>query len=119
MNRLFSLIACTFFLICSCKLMNKKPVGDDKLFAQFLDNYYEQELKFSPLNATQNGDNRYNDLLPIDISESYRDSLRAFYKSYLDSLSQFSRQNMNANDKISFDILKRETRMNYARLNDF
>lgn len=119
MNRLFSLIAFAFFLFSSCKLMNKKQTGDDKLFAQFLDNYYEQELKFSPLSATQNGDNRYNDLLPIDMTESYRESLKTFYKSYLDSLNQFSRQNMNENDRISFDILKRETRMNYERLVNF
>lgn len=100
--------------------MNKKKAGtDDKLFAQFVNNYYEQELKFSPLSATQNGDNRYNDLLPIDITEGYKDSLKTFYKNDLDSLEQFSRMNMNENDGISYDILRRELRMNIERLSNF
>ncbi len=121
MNRLFFLVVFAFFLSSSCKLMNKKQAGGtgDKLFAQLLDNYYEQDLKLSPLSATENGDNRYNDLLPIDMTDGYRDTLKTFYKNYLDSLTGFSRKNMNENDGISYDILRRELRMNIERLSNF
>lgn len=40
----------------------------------------------SLLEATANGDNRYNDQLPIDISESYRMKVKAFYESQLKTL---------------------------------
>src|SRR5579871_169742 len=121
MKRIFLAIVCMAYLLSSCKLMNKKQAEgtSDKMFAQFLDNYYEQNLKLSPLTATENGDNRYNDLLPIDMTEGYNETVKSFLKSYLDSLSQFSRKNMNENDKISYDILKRELEMNIERINNF
>lgn len=101
--------------------MDKKQAEEapDKQFALLLDNYYEQGLKFNPLAATQNGDPRYNDLLPVDISDTYRDSLKTFYKNYMDSLMHFSRKRLNDNDRISYDILKRELSMNLQRLTDF
>jgi hypothetical protein len=37
-------------------------------FNKFVDNYYEEGLLFNPIAATQRGDNRYNDLLPNDIT---------------------------------------------------
>ncbi|HVM87347.1 MAG TPA: DUF885 domain-containing protein [Puia sp.] len=120
MNRL-SVLSVFFLLSMSCKLMNKKQTEEsgNMRFAQLLNNYYEQELKLYPLLATQNGDMRYNDLLQVDIADSYRDSLKIFYKNYLDSLLQFSRKHLNDNDRISYDILKRELSINLERLNSF
>ncbi len=98
--------------------MDKKQPGsqDDRQFARLLDGYYEKQIRLFPLNATQNGDNRYNDLLPADFTDSYRGKLKFFYSNYLDSLRLFSRRRLNQSDGISYDILKRELEMNMERL---
>ena len=38
-----------------------------------LDSFYEDGLKLSPLGATAAGDSRYNDLLPAEFTDSYRE----------------------------------------------
>lgn len=73
--------------------------------------YWEDRMRLYPLEATLNGDNRYNDKLPIDISESYRDTLRNFYTYYLTNIQKFNSNDLNENDRISFDIFKREMEM--------
>ena len=70
--------------------------------------YYTERMKLFPLEATLNGDNQYNDLLPCDISESYRIQLSEFYERTLNALSEFDRSELSANDQISYDVLKRE-----------
>lgn len=118
MNRLICLITFACFFISSCKLMDKKEsatAGDIQL-NQLLDNYYEEGLKLFPLAATENGDNRYNDLLPVDFTDSYKDKLKVFLTNYLDSLKQFPRKHLNENDGISYDIAKRELQMDIERL---
>jgi uncharacterized protein (DUF885 family) len=78
-------------------------------FSKMLDTYYEEYLKFNPFEATQTGDNRYNDLLPIDISTTYRSDLKAFYKRYADSVQAYDRAQLTPQEQLSYDILKRET----------
>jgi uncharacterized protein (DUF885 family) len=98
--------------------MDKKESAptDNKQLAALLDNYYEQGLMLFPLAATENGDNRYNDLLPVDFTDSYKEKLKIFFTNYLDSLKQFPRKRLNENDGISYDILKRELGMDIERL---
>jgi len=95
----------------------KKPSdADNKKFDQLLENYYQKQIRLLPLTATQNGDNRYNDLLPVDFTDSYRSKLKMFYINYLDSLKLFPRKRLNKNDCASYDIMKRELEMNIERL---
>jgi uncharacterized protein (DUF885 family) len=68
--------------------------------------YYEAGLKLSPLEATGNGDNRYNDLLPAEFTDSYRAKLQDYYRHYLRALTKYKRESLNANDKLSYDILQ-------------
>jgi uncharacterized protein (DUF885 family) len=84
--------------------------GDEKL-SQLFDQYWEERMRLFPLEATQNGDNRYNDRLSIDISEPFRDTLRNFYTAYLTRIQQFDRSKLAENDAISYDIFKREMEM--------
>jgi len=60
-------------------------VGND--LAAFFEKYYEERLQFFPLEATSIGDNRYNDILPISFTDSYRSKLKAFYERYLTELN--------------------------------
>jgi len=76
-----------------------QPIND--LFEQ----YYNDRMKLFPLEATANGDNRYNDRLPIDISDSYRDTLKSFYQKYLNALNTYDTTSLSENNKMSYDML--------------
>lgn len=82
---------------------NLKGVKDiNKLFEY----YWEENSRLFPLDATTQGDNRFNDQLPNDGTRAFRGQLRAFYQKYLDGLHQFKREKLSVNDKTSYDILE-------------
>lgn len=96
--------------------------------AKLFNNYYEKRMQLFPLEATANGDNRYNDLMPIDFTDSYRQKLHTFFSSYSDSIAQFKREELNEKDKWNYDVFKYEMTMslegltyhdNYAPANQF
>lgn len=96
--------------------------------AKLFNNYYEKRMQIFPLEATANGDNRYNDLMPIDFTDSYRQKLHTFFSSYSDSIAQFKREELNEKDKLNYDVFKYEMAMslegltyhdNYAPANQF
>ena len=89
---------------------------DSKTFNNLLAHYYEIRMRLLPMEATVAGDNRYNDQLPIDFTDSYRSKLIKFYSDFLDSLSLFPRKQMSKDDGISYDILKRELSMGLERM---
>jgi hypothetical protein len=49
------------------------------------------------------GDDRYNDQLPIDISEPYRDRQRAFFSKYREALDQLDRSKLSEDNRLSCD----------------
>lgn len=110
------LSALLLITLISCNNVAKKNTNDNKQFAAVLDAYYEERLKLFPLEATQNGDNRYNDKLYADFTDDYRNKLKTFYKNYLDQVSRFNRTELNDNDKISYDVFKREMEMSLKGL---
>ncbi|MBL0358720.1 MAG: DUF885 domain-containing protein [Chitinophagaceae bacterium] len=74
-------------------------------------NYTEDRMKLYPLEATAKGDNRYNDILQNDISVAFINQAKSFYSRYLDSVKAFNRETLSDNDRISYDIFKREMEM--------
>src|SRR3954465_3390668 len=101
------------FAILSCKLMHPdRSIPDNKDFGKVLDDYYNDRMKYFPVEATQNGEVRYSDQLPADFTDSYLDTLRNFYGGYLNKIVVFDREKLNRNDQISYDVLVRETKMN-------
>jgi uncharacterized protein (DUF885 family) len=103
----------------SCKLMPKmKPVKEDnKELSKLFDDYYEGRMELFPLEATQNGDDRYNDRMPVDFSDAYRDSLRHFYTRCQDRLQQFNVAGLSEADRLSCSILSWELRSRLDGLN--
>ena len=99
--------------LASCKQPeNNSNSEDNKELATLLDNYFEEVLQLYPINATTIGDTRYNDLLPIDFTDSYRLKLKEVYTRYLADITKFNREQLNQHDQISYDIFKREMEMN-------
>jgi uncharacterized protein (DUF885 family) len=110
---LFSIL----FLLAGCKLSNtNQTMEDNKELASLLDRYYEERLQIFPLEATINGDNRYNDKWYVDFTDSYRKKLKDFYDRYRSYISKFDRETLNDNDKLSFDVFSREMRINLEGL---
>ena len=91
-------------------------MDDNKELSALLDKYYEERLQLFPLEATSIGDNRYNDKLYIDFTDSYRLKQKEFYNRYLIYITKFERDALNDNDKLSFDAFKREMEINIEGL---
>jgi len=110
MRQLFSASLLFLTLFFSCKLMPKDQTANEanKGLAKLLNDYYEGRMKLFPAEATANGDDRYNDLLPADFTDNYRDTLKSFYTKMQNGLNDFPRETLNESDRISFDIFKWE-----------
>lgn len=98
---IFGLTACVLFSV-SCKKEQKTELPPiNKLF----DSYYEASLKLNPLNATFAGDNRYNDLLPNNLTHSYKDGALAVFNNFKDSLNLYPDETLTEEEKTSKAIL--------------
>lgn len=96
-------------MITSCKLSNNNQHNADNTeLSALFGKYYEERLQLFPLEATANGDTRYNDRLYADFTDSYRIQLKEFYSKYLTYVTRFDRNELNENDRISYDIFTRE-----------
>lgn len=94
------------FLLFSCSSPQEQTSvaeqpGLDSLLAAF----YQDYLKFSPVNATVIGDNRYDDKLPNTITAAYREEMRSLYSRYRDELTTFDRASLTEADQLNYDIL--------------
>jgi uncharacterized protein (DUF885 family) len=107
---------CILFIF-ACKLMPKnEEIKDSPEFAAMLENYFTERMKLFPLEATQNGDTLYNDLLPADFTDSYRDALKAFFTRQKTALGNIPRRMLSQGDRLSYDVFKREISMSLERL---
>ena len=87
----------------NCKSDEKKP--DFKSFTQ---NYFDDKNALSPLDATQNGQNEYNDQLQFEMTVSYRKKQALFFDNYENGLSKFDYPSLSDEEKNSYDIIKWE-----------
>jgi len=101
----FAIYLSIFF---ACQPQEQVTNNMSEEFAQYLDDYYEEQLKLNPINATFAGDNRYNDQLPNALSDEFRATERSLYSKYKDGLKNFDYESLGANDRMSYDILKWE-----------
>ena len=98
-------------ILFSTSVISQTNIPDNKELAALFADSYEESLKLSPFNATSVGDPRYNDLLTISFTESFRATLKNVYTKYLAAINKFDRSKLNQNDQISFDMFKREMEM--------
>ena len=90
----------------SCKksdspLTKVTPIEVDSIAAD----YYEQYLKLYPLEATSQGDLRYNDQLPINIDKDFISGEISFYSSVQNKLKKLDYKSLNDDDKTVYDVL--------------
>ena len=115
MKRTYILLALLACGMLACK--QKKSSGTDaaggpnKALDSLFNSYWEGRSKLSPLDATQQGDNRYNAILVNDQTQAYRDSLKNFYQHYLDEIKKFDYDALDENDKVSVDMFTYDMNM--------
>jgi len=68
--------------------------------------YYEEYLKMYPLEATSQGDERYNDLLPNNLSQEFIQNEIAFYSSIQSQLRTVGYESLSNDQKVVFDVLE-------------
>lgn len=110
---LFSLVLTLTFT--SCEKGEKKTTTE--AFNELLSNYNEESYKLFPLNATFAGDNRYNDQLPNDLTDEFKDNLKSFYSDTKNSLSEFNDVDLSDSEKMSKAVLTWDCDINLERLN--
>jgi len=103
----------------SCKEEAKKEPAiamHNTEFDSLLENYFEESLKLYPLNATSQGDVRYNDILPNFLSDEFIASENKFYSDYKQKLAEVNEESLTPSQQMSKDILLWECDRNLERL---
>lgn len=85
--------------------------GESQRFTQLLDAYWERKMQLFPLEATANGDNRYNNRFTITIAQSFRDTLSAFYADFQSQLAEIDSTGLTVEEQMSYGLLKYELKM--------
>ncbi len=88
----------------------------NKLYGEF----WEENLKRSPVTATFAGDPRYNGELPNMLAKEYEDQSRAFHQKYLDAAKAIGTGGLSGQDRLSYDVftLNRESALDELKFPD-
>jgi uncharacterized protein (DUF885 family) len=90
--------------------------GGNKELSGLFSQFWDKQSRLDPVSATAQGDNRFNNLLPNDQTQAYRDTLGAFYQDYLARVGKFDRATLDENDQISYDIFTYDLKQRVAGL---
>lgn len=91
-------------IFCSCSTKIKDPKKLNRMFEK----YWDERSAFFPLEATQQGDYRYNNIITNDQTQDFRNKLQKFYKKYFDYAQKFDFKSLNNQDQLSLKIFKYE-----------
>lgn len=108
-NHFFNCISWSICLLITISLylnaMDNTSVDTmNKIYAE----YFEEYLQLYPMVATEIGDYRYNDQMPIRIGYEFRDKQKILFEKYLNLISSVDRKDLTGQDRISYDILKKD-----------
>ena len=104
------LVLAVVFLTLSCDTQKTKQ--DNLAFDEVLEAYYQENLSLYKINATFQGDTRYNDSLPNFLSTAFQEKEKTFYSSYLNQIKTFEDNSLSEDALLSKKILIWECEMN-------
>lgn len=87
----------------------KKQSAQQIRLAALAEDYYQKSLELNPISATEQGEHRYDDRLPMTLTPEIRAQELAFYKKLHADLSRIQRQQLNVQEKQTLDIMLFET----------
>ena len=90
-------------VLIGCKSEEKKQD-----FKSIMDNYFDDKNVLNPLDATQFGQNEYNDQLPFEMTDGYRKKQAVFFDKYEAALATIDKTQLSEEEKNSYEIIKWE-----------
>lgn len=105
MRKLKTILA---LLFVSLLLVNCKSEEKSVDFKKITERYFDDKNELNPLDATQNGQNEYNDQLPFEMTDSFRKKQGEFFNKYESELATVDFEKLSDEEKNSFDIIKWE-----------
>ncbi|MEG2804548.1 DUF885 family protein [Stenotrophomonas sp.] len=78
------------------------------------DEYWDASMRLNPLQATFQGDGRYNDQLPNILSAAYRQQSHDFTVEWLGKVEKIGADGLTGQDLLSYQIFVRDARMSVA-----
>jgi uncharacterized protein (DUF885 family) len=99
-------ISCLIFI--SLLFVNCKSDQKQIDFKKLTENYFDDKNALSPLDATVNGQNQFNDQLVFEMTDSYRKKQTSFFDKYESELSKIDKENLSPEELNSYEIIKWE-----------
>jgi uncharacterized protein (DUF885 family) len=112
----YYMLVTTGLMMQSCQQKAEKTEETMPPIKEVFARYYEERLPLYPLEATMNGDNRYNDRMSDDLSQAGKAKATVFYKKYQDELAKYDREKLTGEEKVSWDLLQWECNINLEGL---
>lgn len=91
------------FLLANCK---SKDMEND--FSLLTKNYFDDKNSLNPMDATQNGQNQYNDQLQFEMTDDFRSKQLAFFNKYNAALDSIDQTQLSEEEKNSYEIIRWE-----------
>lgn len=95
-------------LLISIVMINCKSNDATVDFKQLTETYFKEKNALNPLDATQNGQNDFNDQLQFEMTDSYRKKQGEFFDNYAAQLEKVDFESLSDEEKNSYDIIKWE-----------
>ena len=102
MKNLHSLTAMILLSLLFANCKSEKKTGDINTIVK---SYFNDKNALNPLEATQNGQNQFNDQLAFEMTDSHRKRQANFYDKYEKELANIDTTSLSDEEKNSFDII--------------
>lgn len=99
-DSLFIVIIMSLFFICGKAQVKKQD------FTSLTKNYFDDKNALDPLNATQSGQNEYNDQLQFEMTDGFRKKQAVFFDKYKVALTKIDKTQLSEEEKNSYEIIK-------------
>jgi uncharacterized protein (DUF885 family) len=87
-----------------------EPSAAARELATVVEAYWQRQLELNPLQATFNGEHRYDDRLPNYIGEAWLAEALAVEKEYLQKIEAIDPAKLQGQDRLTWDIFRRDRR---------
>ena len=106
----------TFLLMAGCAKDQPRITETLEPFGDLMESYYQDRIRFMPFEATAAGNKKYNDTIPLFISDTYQNELKDFYQRYLDEVLKYDSLALTEDESLYRNVLLWEIQTKLAAL---
>jgi uncharacterized protein (DUF885 family) len=99
------MLAASMLAACATPLTGTSP---DRELQALVEDYFEQQLQLSPMNATAIGDSRYDDRLDDSTSPGFREKAFGIERAFLDRARRIDAARLSPAARLTYDIFVSE-----------